>query len=96
MTPQYYLDHIATEEQRKAIVTKAHFLKALDELVPSVPAEELNRYHALRDRFDAKSKRGPTDVPEELLCHKRQRKGKGHMKYLDLMLLTRKCDPRSV
>ncbi|KAJ1915762.1 peroxisomal assembly protein [Mycoemilia scoparia] len=53
MTPQYYLDHIASPDQKKAIVTKHHFLRALDELVPSVPADELKRYQALRDQFDA-------------------------------------------
>ncbi|KAJ1725523.1 peroxisomal assembly protein [Coemansia erecta] len=53
MTPQYYLDHIAAESLKQVTVTAGDFHKALDELIPSVSAEELVRYQALRQQFDS-------------------------------------------
>ncbi|KAJ2787451.1 peroxisomal assembly protein [Coemansia interrupta] len=53
MTPQYYLDHIAAESVKQVTVTAGDFDKALDELIPSVSAEELVRYQALRQQFDS-------------------------------------------
>ncbi|KAJ2511282.1 peroxisomal assembly protein [Coemansia sp. RSA 1939] len=53
MTPQYYLDHIADDSVKQVTVTLNDFAMALDELVPSVSAEELQRYQALRQQFDS-------------------------------------------
>ncbi|KAJ2741923.1 peroxisomal assembly protein [Coemansia sp. BCRC 34301] len=53
MTPQYYLDHIAPESVKQVIVTKSDFEVALDELIPSVSADELVRYQVLRHQFDS-------------------------------------------
>ncbi|KAJ2325729.1 peroxisomal assembly protein, partial [Coemansia sp. RSA 2681] len=53
MTPQYYLDHIAPESVKQATVTMSDFETALDELIPSVSADELVRYQVLRQQFDS-------------------------------------------
>ncbi|KAJ2888450.1 peroxisomal assembly protein [Coemansia asiatica] len=53
MTPQYYLDHIAPADVKQVTVTLHDFERALDELIPSVSADELVRYQALRRQFDS-------------------------------------------
>ncbi|KAJ2110002.1 peroxisomal assembly protein, partial [Coemansia sp. S142-1] len=53
MTPQYYLDHIAPESVKQVTVTAGDFETALDELIPSVSADELVRYQVLRHQFDS-------------------------------------------
>ncbi|XJO75581.1 hypothetical protein BDV3_006237 [Batrachochytrium dendrobatidis] len=53
-TPQYYLDHFATEEESRVLVQISDFKLALEELVPSVSVEELARYERLRDQFQKK------------------------------------------
>ncbi|KAJ1947634.1 peroxisomal assembly protein [Kickxella alabastrina] len=53
MTPQYYLDQIAPEDIKQVTVTMDDFEKALDELIPSVSADELVRYQVLRRQFDS-------------------------------------------
>ncbi|KAJ1736282.1 peroxisomal assembly protein [Coemansia biformis] len=58
MTPQYYLDHIAAEDVRQTTVTAEDFDKALDELIPSVSADDLVRYQALRRQFDSALQKG--------------------------------------
>ncbi|KAJ2757483.1 peroxisomal assembly protein [Coemansia sp. BCRC 34490] len=68
MTPQYYLDHIADDSVKQVTVTLNDFAMALDELVPSVSAEELQRYQALRQQFD-------TALKEK---EKERLKGKNH------------------
>ncbi|KAJ2694008.1 peroxisomal assembly protein [Coemansia spiralis] len=65
MTPQYYLDHIAAESTRQATVTAGDFDKALDELIPSVSADELIRYQVLRRQFDAAQR--PSDPAPDAL-----------------------------
>ncbi|KAJ2370879.1 peroxisomal assembly protein [Coemansia sp. RSA 2610] len=57
MTPQYYLDHIATDSVKQVTVTAGDFKRALDELIPSVSADELVRYQALRRQFDSTQKK---------------------------------------
>ncbi|KAJ2554623.1 peroxisomal assembly protein [Coemansia sp. RSA 1933] len=56
MTPQYYLDHIADDSVKQVTVTMDDFENALDELIPSVSAEELERYQTLRRQFDSAPK----------------------------------------
>ncbi|KAJ2737039.1 peroxisomal assembly protein [Coemansia sp. BCRC 34962] len=53
MTPQYYLDHIASESVKQVTVTASDFETALGELIPSVSADELVRYQVLRHQFDS-------------------------------------------
>ncbi|KAJ2797987.1 peroxisomal assembly protein, partial [Coemansia guatemalensis] len=53
MTPQYYLDHIASDSVKQVTVTTGDFERALDELIPSVSAGELVRYQTLRRQFDS-------------------------------------------
>ncbi|KAJ1899875.1 peroxisomal assembly protein, partial [Coemansia sp. IMI 209127] len=53
MTPQYYLDHIAEDSVKQVTVTLDDFEEALSELIPSVSADELERYQALRFQFDS-------------------------------------------
>ncbi|KAJ2163170.1 peroxisomal assembly protein [Coemansia sp. RSA 552] len=57
MTPQYYLDHIAPEDIKQVTVTEHDFERALDELIPSVSADELVRYQVLRRQFDTTQKK---------------------------------------
>ncbi|KAJ1656043.1 peroxisomal assembly protein [Dispira simplex] len=52
LTPQYYLEHSATDEDINVVVTKEDFLQALEELVPSVSVEELARYQTIRGKFN--------------------------------------------
>ncbi|KAJ1977437.1 peroxisomal assembly protein [Dimargaris verticillata] len=51
ITPQYYLEHLATPDETQIVVTLLDFTQALDDLVPSVPMEELERYKRIRDQF---------------------------------------------
>jgi hypothetical protein len=51
ITPQYFFDHYATQEETRVTVELQDFLSALQGLKPSVTEEELNRYKQLRDRF---------------------------------------------
>ncbi|KAI9501820.1 P-loop containing nucleoside triphosphate hydrolase protein, partial [Coemansia spiralis] len=52
MTPQYYLDHIAEDSVKQVTVALSDFESALVELIPSVSADELERYQTLRHQFD--------------------------------------------
>ncbi|KAJ2827271.1 peroxisomal assembly protein, partial [Coemansia erecta] len=61
MTPQYYLDHIADESIKQVTVTTSDFERALDELIPSVSADELVRYQVLRRQFDSAQKKQDQD-----------------------------------
>ncbi|KAJ1773801.1 peroxisomal assembly protein [Coemansia sp. RSA 1843] len=61
MTPQYYLDHIADDSVKQVTVTLDDFEKALDELIPSVSADELERYQTLRHQFDSALKEKEKD-----------------------------------
>ncbi|KAJ1995831.1 peroxisomal assembly protein [Coemansia spiralis] len=53
MTPQYYLDHIAEDSVKQVTVALSDFESALVELIPSVSADELERYQTLRHQFDS-------------------------------------------
>ncbi|KAJ3187019.1 peroxisomal assembly protein [Gaertneriomyces sp. JEL0708] len=56
VTPQYYLDQIATPEEKDVVVQTQDFLKALGELTPSVSAQELKRYEEIRRKVEAEEK----------------------------------------
>lgn len=61
MTPQYYLEHIAEDSEKDALVTLGDFEQALDELIPSVSAGELVRYQELRRQFDSSMDKAKND-----------------------------------
>lgn len=48
----YYLDYIASKEQTKIKVGTDHFLQALNDLKPSITADELYRYNQIRKQFE--------------------------------------------
>ncbi|OMH84644.1 Peroxisomal biogenesis factor 6 [Zancudomyces culisetae] len=48
---QYYLDNIADKNDLKVVLTKQDFLDALSELEPSVSFNDLEKYQALRSKF---------------------------------------------
>jgi peroxin-6 len=54
LTPQYYLDHMASPADVLVEVQEVDFDAALKDLVPSVPASELARYALIRDKFSDK------------------------------------------
>ncbi|ORX49793.1 AAA-domain-containing protein [Hesseltinella vesiculosa] len=52
MTAQYYLSHLATPEDIMVQVEEGDFVRALDELIPSVSATELAHYSRVREKFE--------------------------------------------
>ncbi|KAJ1956987.1 peroxisomal assembly protein [Linderina pennispora] len=76
MTPQYYLDHIAPDHVKQVTVTMADFERALDELIPSVSADELVRYQQLRRQFDSTLKNAQKEAEEEPAAMPPRNKGK--------------------
>lgn len=48
---RWWFENIATEADSDVLVTEADFAKAINELVPSVSAEELKHYLRVRDNF---------------------------------------------
>ncbi|KAG8771529.1 peroxisomal assembly protein [Ceratobasidium sp. 428] len=51
MTAQYYLAELATAAETDVLVNADDFFKALDELVPSVSASELEHYREVQQKF---------------------------------------------
>ncbi|KAI8070405.1 P-loop containing nucleoside triphosphate hydrolase protein [Gongronella butleri] len=52
MTAQYFLSHLAQPEDIVVQVEEVDFIKALDELIPSVSATELAHYSRVREKFE--------------------------------------------
>ncbi|CAO3646615.1 unnamed protein product [Cunninghamella echinulata] len=52
ITAQYYLSHMATPEDIMVQVEEIDFIRALEELVPSVSATELAHYSKVREKFE--------------------------------------------
>jgi peroxin-6 len=52
LTAQYYLSHLVTPEEIAVQVEEVDFVKALDELIPSVSATELAHYSKVREKFE--------------------------------------------
>lgn len=83
ITAQYYLAHMATPEDILVQVTEQDFVKALEELIPSVSASELEHYKTVRERFEKKDDE-KDEVKEEAEqqvvpkpAHPSKSKGKG-------------------
>lgn len=51
MTAQYYLAEMATPAETDVLVNSEDFFKALDELIPSVSASELEHYREVQQKF---------------------------------------------
>ncbi|KAG0705248.1 AAA-domain-containing protein [Suillus ampliporus] len=51
LTPQYYLTEIARSDDLHILVTQTDFIRALNELVPSVSAVEMQHYATIQKRF---------------------------------------------
>lgn len=52
LSTAYYFDHHATKEDVAVVVTEEDFLRANEELVPSVSAGELRHYEKVRETFE--------------------------------------------
>ncbi|KAI8384516.1 P-loop containing nucleoside triphosphate hydrolase protein [Radiomyces spectabilis] len=52
VTVQYFLSHLVSPEDIVVQVEEVDFVKALDELVPSVSATELAHYQRVREKFE--------------------------------------------
>ncbi|KAJ3288504.1 peroxisomal assembly protein [Borealophlyctis nickersoniae] len=63
ITPQYYLEVMATPEETNVQVTDQDFFAALAELVPSVSAQEMARYEEIRRRFEESDKKQTPKIP---------------------------------
>jgi peroxin-6 len=48
----YYFDHYATDGDTQVLVTEEDFIKARQELVPSVSLDELRHYESVRATFE--------------------------------------------
>ncbi|KAI9033810.1 P-loop containing nucleoside triphosphate hydrolase protein [Phycomyces nitens] len=76
VTAQYYLSHLATPEDIVVQVEEVDFVKALEELIPSVSATELAHYSKVREKFEQVKEEEEEDVEVE----PKKDKGKGKQK----------------
>ncbi|KAJ3015604.1 peroxisomal assembly protein [Thoreauomyces humboldtii] len=99
ITPPYYLENMAVEEDSFVMVEEGDFLRALEELIPSVGPAELERYKEVRKKFEtvedsptgnAKDKgkgKGNEErdagISTQKGVGKKRDKGKGKAKYVD-------------
>lgn len=51
LTPQYYLNELASSSDTDVLVNRGDFLEALNDLVPSVSQAELDHYKEVQERF---------------------------------------------
>jgi peroxin-6 len=65
VTPAYFFDHYATNEDVAVMVTEEDFQSAHCELVPSVSAKELEHYDRVRKQFEATDEKKQVDTLEE-------------------------------
>ncbi|BFZ63652.1 peroxisomal assembly protein [Saitoella coloradoensis] len=54
ISTHYFFDHLATEEDTEVVVTEEDFMKAMDELVPSVSEKELAHFKEIQSKFSMK------------------------------------------
>ncbi|OAD01113.1 hypothetical protein MUCCIDRAFT_125671, partial [Mucor lusitanicus CBS 277.49] len=52
LTAQYYLSHLVTPDEIVVQAEEIDFVKALEELIPSVSATELAHYSKVREKFE--------------------------------------------
>ncbi|KAG9086002.1 peroxisomal assembly protein [Ceratobasidium sp. 370] len=85
MTAQYYLAELATAAETDVLVNADDFFKALNELIPSVSASELEHYREVQQKFASstinsveKEEHEPTKLDSEEPMSKQDKdKGKG-------------------
>lgn len=66
LTAQYYLSHLVTPDEIVVQAEEIDFIKALEELIPSVSATELAHYSKVREKFEKVEEDEPEeDVDEE-------------------------------
>ncbi|KAI8390353.1 P-loop containing nucleoside triphosphate hydrolase protein [Blakeslea trispora] len=65
VTVQYYLSHLVTPEEILVQAEEVDFVKALEELIPSVSATELEHYSRVREKFEQSADEEPKedDIP---------------------------------
>lgn len=82
ITPQYYLAEMATEAETDVVVAEVDFKAALEELVPSVSASEMEHYRQVQQKFakDTINSKRSDEADEELPASS---KGKGKAKAVD-------------
>ncbi|KAG8993652.1 peroxisomal assembly protein [Tulasnella sp. 427] len=82
ITPQYYLAEIATDAETDVVVAEVDFKAALQELVPSVSANEMEHYRQVQQKFakDTINAKKANETEEELPSTS---KGKGKAKAID-------------
>lgn len=51
LTPQYYLTEMAKSDDLHVLVTQMDFMYALNELIPSVSAVEMQHYATIQEKF---------------------------------------------
>ncbi|CEP13142.1 hypothetical protein [Parasitella parasitica] len=65
LTAQYYLSHLVTPDEIVVQAEEIDFVKALEELIPSVSATELAHYSKVREKFEkADDDNGQEDVAQ--------------------------------
>lgn len=64
LTAQYYLSHLVTPDEIVVQAEEVDFVKALEELIPSVSATELAHYSKVREKFE-KVEDDPVDEVDE-------------------------------
>ncbi|KAI9348358.1 P-loop containing nucleoside triphosphate hydrolase protein [Pilaira anomala] len=69
LTAQYYLSHLVTPDEIVVQAEEIDFIKALDELIPSVSATELAHYSKVREKFEKveEEDEGQEDEEEDAL-----------------------------
>ncbi|KAI8968503.1 P-loop containing nucleoside triphosphate hydrolase protein [Mycotypha africana] len=73
LTVQYYLSHLVTDEELSVQVQEIDFIKALEELIPSVSATELAHYSKVREKFEkAKDEEEDDEAKENDLKKERE------------------------
>ncbi|KAI9144509.1 P-loop containing nucleoside triphosphate hydrolase protein [Paraphysoderma sedebokerense] len=58
VTPQHYLEYMATPEETDVLVSKSDFELALAELVPSVSMSEMDHYKRVQEKFNKPNDKG--------------------------------------
>jgi SpoVK/Ycf46/Vps4 family AAA+-type ATPase len=51
VTVEHYLEHVASEDEKKPVVELQDFIEALSQLTPSVSPADLKRYGELQQKY---------------------------------------------
>ena len=61
----YYFDHYSSKDDLEVMVAEEDFVRAKEELVPSVSADELSHYERVRDAFEGATKKDQRSATTE-------------------------------